>query len=74
MMAPWEWFPLLLSEHSDGKTQLLPSLSGSAEFIIVAELSGGDGDTSWQQAQLFRQSLKETDESAFEILVQLEDA
>lgn len=58
----------------DGKTQLLPSLSGSAEFIIVAELSGGDGDTSWQQAQLFRQSLKETDESAFEILVQLEDA
>lgn len=58
----------------DGKMQLFPSLSGSSEFIIVAELSGGEGDSSWQHAQLFRQSLKETEESSFEILIHLEEA
>lgn len=57
----------------DGKVQSFPSLSGSTEFIIVAELCGGDGDAAWQHAQLFRQSLKETDEPSFEILVQLEN-
>uniref|UniRef100_A0A3B3ZZ31 Peptide-N(4)-(N-acetyl-beta-glucosaminyl)asparagine amidase n=1 Tax=Periophthalmus magnuspinnatus TaxID=409849 RepID=A0A3B3ZZ31_9GOBI len=58
----------------DGQTHPLSSLSGSSEFIIVAELCGGDGDVAWQHAQLFRQSLKETDETSFEILVQLETA
>ncbi|XP_026155560.1 peptide-N(4)-(N-acetyl-beta-glucosaminyl)asparagine amidase isoform X1 [Mastacembelus armatus] len=58
----------------DGKMQLFSSLSGSSDFIVVAELSGGDGETSWQHSQLFRQSLKETAESSFEILIHLEDA
>ncbi|XP_041665212.1 peptide-N(4)-(N-acetyl-beta-glucosaminyl)asparagine amidase [Cheilinus undulatus] len=58
----------------DGKMQSFQSLSGSSEFVIVAELSGGDGDASWQHAQIFRQSLKEMEEASFEILVHLEDA
>lgn len=56
----------------DGETRSFPSLSGSADFVIVAELGGGDGDVAWQHAQIFRQSL-ETDEASFEILVQLEN-
>ncbi|XP_072303452.1 peptide-N(4)-(N-acetyl-beta-glucosaminyl)asparagine amidase [Eucyclogobius newberryi] len=56
----------------DGTTQALSNLSGSSEFIVVATLRGGDGDASWQHAQLFRQSSKETDEAAFEIVVELE--
>lgn len=59
---------------SDGKMQSFPSLSGSSEFVIEAELSSGDGESSWQHAQLFRQSLKETEESSFEIVIELEDA
>uniref|UniRef100_A0A668A2K2 Peptide-N(4)-(N-acetyl-beta-glucosaminyl)asparagine amidase n=1 Tax=Myripristis murdjan TaxID=586833 RepID=A0A668A2K2_9TELE len=58
----------------DGKMQSFPSLSGSSEFVIEAELSSGDGESSWQHAQLFRQSLKETEESSFEIVIELEDA
>ncbi|XP_034561190.1 peptide-N(4)-(N-acetyl-beta-glucosaminyl)asparagine amidase [Notolabrus celidotus] len=58
----------------DGTMQSLQSLSGSSEFMIVAGLSGGEGDSSWQHSQLFRQSLKETEESSFEILVHLEEA
>ncbi|CAL1584229.1 unnamed protein product [Knipowitschia caucasica] len=56
----------------DGKTQPLPCLSGSSEFTVVAELCGGNGSVAWQHAQLFRQSLKETDETSFEILVHLQ--
>uniref|UniRef100_UPI003AAFA20A peptide-N(4)-(N-acetyl-beta- glucosaminyl)asparagine amidase n=1 Tax=Centroberyx gerrardi TaxID=166262 RepID=UPI003AAFA20A len=58
----------------DGRMQPFPSLSGSSEFVIEAELGSGDGESSWQHSQLFRQSLKETEESSFEILVDLEDA
>ncbi|XP_039976868.1 peptide-N(4)-(N-acetyl-beta-glucosaminyl)asparagine amidase [Xiphias gladius] len=58
----------------DGKMQSFSSLSGSSDFLIVAELSGGEGETLWQHSQLFRQSLKETEESSFEILIHLEDA
>ncbi|XP_032378231.1 peptide-N(4)-(N-acetyl-beta-glucosaminyl)asparagine amidase isoform X2 [Etheostoma spectabile] len=58
----------------DGKMQSFQSLSGSSEFIVVAGLSGGEEETSWQHSQLFRQSLKETEESSFEILVHLDDA
>ncbi|XP_020494304.2 peptide-N(4)-(N-acetyl-beta-glucosaminyl)asparagine amidase [Labrus bergylta] len=58
----------------DGKMQSFQSLSGSSEFLVVAGLSGGEGDASWQHAQIFRQSLKETEESSFEVLVHLEDA
>ncbi|GAA6226748.1 peptide-N(4)-(N-acetyl-beta-glucosaminyl) asparagine amidase-like [Lates japonicus] len=57
----------------DGKMHSFSNLSGSSDFIVVAELSGGEGDAFWQHSQLFRQSLKET-ESSFEILIQLEDA
>lgn len=66
---------LLTTEFSgDGKMQSFQSLCGLSEFVIEAGLSGGDGDASWQHAQIFRQSLKETEQSSFEILVQLEDA
>lgn len=61
-------------EPSDGRIQSFPCLSGSTELIIVAELSGGDGESSWQHSQLFRQSLKETEECSFEVLIHLEDA
>ncbi|XP_042363102.1 peptide-N(4)-(N-acetyl-beta-glucosaminyl)asparagine amidase [Plectropomus leopardus] len=55
----------------DGKMQSFQSVSGSSDLIVVAELSGGE---SWQHSQLFRQSLKETEESSFEILIHLDDA
>ncbi|XP_019946176.2 peptide-N(4)-(N-acetyl-beta-glucosaminyl)asparagine amidase [Paralichthys olivaceus] len=58
----------------DGKMQSFPSLSGSSDFLVVAELSGGEGEVSWQHSQLFRQSLKESEVSSFEILIHLEDA
>lgn len=59
----------------DGTMQSFQSLSGSSEFIIVAALSdGGEEESSWQHSQLFRQSLNETEESSFEILIHLEDA
>lgn len=60
-------------EPLDGKMQSFQSLSGSSEITLIAELSGGEGETSWQHAQLFRQSLKQTDEHSFEILIHLED-
>ncbi|KAM4631215.1 peptide-N(4)-(N-acetyl-beta-glucosaminyl)asparagine amidase [Polymixia lowei] len=58
----------------DGRMQSFPSLSGSSELVIEAELSGGEGESSWQHSQLFRQSLQETEESSFEILIDLDDA
>ncbi|KAF3833509.1 hypothetical protein F7725_024713 [Dissostichus mawsoni] len=58
----------------NGKMQDLPSVSGCSEFIIEAGLSGGEEETAWQHSQIFRQSLKETEEPSFEILVHLEDA
>ncbi|XP_034017359.1 peptide-N(4)-(N-acetyl-beta-glucosaminyl)asparagine amidase [Thalassophryne amazonica] len=58
----------------DGRQQLFQSLCGSSELTVVAELSGGEGDVSWQHAQLFRQSLKDMDTPAFEVLVHLENA
>ncbi|XP_073319657.1 peptide-N(4)-(N-acetyl-beta-glucosaminyl)asparagine amidase [Pagrus major] len=57
----------------DGKMQSFQSLSGSSEITVVAGLSDGEGETSWQHAQLFRQSLKQTEEPSFEILIHLED-
>lgn len=54
--------------------QSIPSLSGSSELIVAATLEGGDGEASWQHSQLFRQSLKQSDESSFEMLIHLEDA
>ncbi|XP_043993707.1 peptide-N(4)-(N-acetyl-beta-glucosaminyl)asparagine amidase isoform X1 [Gambusia affinis] len=57
----------------DGRLQSFSSLSGSSELIVAAELSGGDGDTSWQHSQLFRQGLNEQ-EASFEVVIQLQDA
>ncbi|KAM9306709.1 peptide-N(4)-(N-acetyl-beta-glucosaminyl)asparagine amidase isoform 2-T2 [Pholidichthys leucotaenia] len=58
----------------DGTMQSFPGLSGSSELIVAAELSGGEGDAAWQHSQLFRQSLKETEDSSFEIIISLQDA
>lgn len=58
----------------DGTLRSFPALSGSSELTVTAEVSGGDGETSWQHSQLFRQSLKETEEHSFEIRVCLQDA
>ncbi|XP_068189851.1 peptide-N(4)-(N-acetyl-beta-glucosaminyl)asparagine amidase [Antennarius striatus] len=58
----------------DGKMQSFPSLSGVSEFSVVAKLSGGEGETSWQHAQLFRESMKQAEESSFEIFIHLENA
>lgn len=58
----------------DGRMQSFQTLDGSSEFMVVAELSGGEEESSWQHSQLFRQSLKETEESSFEILIHLQDA
>nr|XP_061838353.1 peptide-N(4)-(N-acetyl-beta-glucosaminyl)asparagine amidase isoform X3 [Nerophis lumbriciformis] len=57
----------------DGSMQSFQSLKGSPELIVTAQLSGGDGDTAWQHSQLFRQSLKETGLSCFEVLIYLQD-
>ncbi|XP_061884782.1 peptide-N(4)-(N-acetyl-beta-glucosaminyl)asparagine amidase isoform X1 [Entelurus aequoreus] len=57
----------------DGSMQSFQSLKGSSELIVTAQLSGGDGDTAWQHSQLFRQSLKETGLSCFEVLIYLQD-
>ncbi|XP_036949635.1 peptide-N(4)-(N-acetyl-beta-glucosaminyl)asparagine amidase [Acanthopagrus latus] len=57
----------------DGKMHSFQSVSGSSEITLIAGLSGGEGETSWQHAQLFRQSLKQTDEPSFEIVIHLED-
>ncbi|KRT86133.1 hypothetical protein AMK59_821, partial [Oryctes borbonicus] len=46
---------LLASGEKSVRTQ---RLSGSKKVEIVATLSGGKGDVSWQHAQLFRQSLE----------------
>uniref|UniRef100_A0A8C9S0Q2 Peptide-N(4)-(N-acetyl-beta-glucosaminyl)asparagine amidase n=1 Tax=Scleropages formosus TaxID=113540 RepID=A0A8C9S0Q2_SCLFO len=58
----------------DSKMHSAPSLSGSTELIVEAELSGGDGLSSWQHSQLFRCSLKEPESSSFEILIDMVEA
>ncbi|XP_072226544.1 peptide-N(4)-(N-acetyl-beta-glucosaminyl)asparagine amidase isoform X2 [Leuresthes tenuis] len=63
----------IIEFSGDGKMRSFPSLSGSSELIVAAELSGGEGDTSWQHSQLFRQSLKEPEETSFEIIIYLHD-
>lgn len=62
-------------DQLDGKMQSFHHLSGSSEFLVVAELGGGGDDgASWQHSQLFRQSLKDTENTSFEVLVHFEDA
>uniref|UniRef100_A0A3B3CP77 Peptide-N(4)-(N-acetyl-beta-glucosaminyl)asparagine amidase n=1 Tax=Oryzias melastigma TaxID=30732 RepID=A0A3B3CP77_ORYME len=57
----------------DGTLQELPDLRGSSDLLVAAELSGGDGDSSWQHAQLFRQSFKGEEESSFEVIISLQE-
>ncbi|XP_005937554.1 peptide-N(4)-(N-acetyl-beta-glucosaminyl)asparagine amidase [Haplochromis burtoni] len=66
--------PFTAEFSGDGSAQSFSSLCGSSEFIVAAEVSGGTGETAWQHSQLFRQSLKETEESTFEVIVHLQDA
>ncbi|XP_043073069.1 peptide-N(4)-(N-acetyl-beta-glucosaminyl)asparagine amidase-like [Puntigrus tetrazona] len=58
----------------DGELHSSSSLSGGKELIVEAELSGGEGEVSWQHAQLFRQSIKDTEKVLFEILVEMEES
>ncbi|XP_077446972.1 peptide-N(4)-(N-acetyl-beta-glucosaminyl)asparagine amidase isoform X1 [Stigmatopora argus] len=57
----------------DGSMKSFNCLNGSYEFTVTALLSGGEGNASWQHSQLFRQSLKEKEESSFEIVIHLKD-
>lgn len=57
----------------DGEMHSVASLAGSSELVVEADLSGGEGESSWQHSQLFRQSLKESEESSFEVLIDLDD-
>ncbi|XP_028316958.1 peptide-N(4)-(N-acetyl-beta-glucosaminyl)asparagine amidase isoform X2 [Gouania willdenowi] len=66
--------PITTQFSADGKMQSFPNLCGASELIVSAELSGGEGDTSWQHSQLFRQSLKETEEPSFEVIIHLQEA
>ncbi|XP_052388749.1 peptide-N(4)-(N-acetyl-beta-glucosaminyl)asparagine amidase isoform X1 [Carassius gibelio] len=58
----------------DGELHSSSSLSGGKELIVEAELTGGECEVSWQHAQLFRQSLKDTEKVLFEILVEMEES
>ncbi|XP_067282223.1 peptide-N(4)-(N-acetyl-beta-glucosaminyl)asparagine amidase isoform X1 [Pseudorasbora parva] len=58
----------------DGELHSSSSLSGGKELIVEAELTGGEGEVSWQHAQLFRQSLKDTEKILFEMLVEMEES
>nr|XP_055076157.1 peptide-N(4)-(N-acetyl-beta-glucosaminyl)asparagine amidase [Misgurnus anguillicaudatus] len=58
----------------DGEMHSVASLSGGTELLVEAELTGGEGNESWQHAQLFRQSLKETENVLFELLVEIEES
>ncbi|XP_054619790.1 peptide-N(4)-(N-acetyl-beta-glucosaminyl)asparagine amidase isoform X2 [Dunckerocampus dactyliophorus] len=65
--------PMTTEFSGDGSMQSFQSLNASSELIVTAQLSGGDGDASWQHSQLFRQSLKETGESSFEVIIYLQN-
>jgi len=58
-----------------GKEPLTTSfLTGSKSLKLSASLTGGNGDTTWQQAQLFSQSIDNKDEMCLDITVTLRDA
>lgn len=71
--APPDGFPPPPSGPSDGNARSFPDVAGSSELIVTAELGGGDGDGSWQHSQLFRQSLKQTEDYPFEVQIYLDD-
>ncbi|XP_066571832.1 peptide-N(4)-(N-acetyl-beta-glucosaminyl)asparagine amidase isoform X2 [Amia ocellicauda] len=58
----------------DNTLHSFQNVSGATDLVLEAILSGGEGDTSWQHAQLFRQSLKEVEESSLEIIITMVDA
>ncbi|KAJ8267369.1 hypothetical protein COCON_G00125410 [Conger conger] len=58
----------------DGEMHVAQRMAGCTELVVEAELSGGEGECSWQHAQLFRQSLQDPQEPSLEILIQLEEA
>lgn len=68
--TPPDSFPVF---PPDGTTQSFQNVAGSSEVMVTAELGGGDGDASWQHSQLFRQSLKQTEDYSFEVQICLED-
>lgn len=54
---------------NDGVPFVTDALSGEREVTLEAELSGGCGSSGWQHAQLFRQSLKDTDKFPLEVFL-----
>ena len=47
-------------------------LKGAVKLILTALLSGGNGDLAWQHAQLFRQSLENTEDRSLTVNIRLE--
>ena len=48
-------------------------LKGAVKLILTAVLSGGNGDSAWQHAQLFRQSLENTEDRSLIVNIRLEN-
>lgn len=58
---------------SDKTLHSFQNFTGVTELVLEAELTGGEGDASWQHTQLFRQSLKDQEEYPLEIIIALDD-
>ncbi|XP_043518804.1 peptide-N(4)-(N-acetyl-beta-glucosaminyl)asparagine amidase [Frieseomelitta varia] len=48
-------------------------LKGATKLILTATVSGGQGDSAWQHAQIFRQNLENEDDRSLVIDIELEN-
>lgn len=61
---------LLISDVSNYRTD---QLKGATKLILTATVSGGQGDSAWQHAQIFRQSLENEDDRSLVVDIELEN-